>query len=78
MLGKSYSILKNYNSASRAYEVAINLRPENMDALREYILVLRSDSEVLNKDLIKKYFKIFISQTNEPQALLDLLSFSFK
>ena len=77
MLGKSYSILKNYNSASRAYEVAINLRPENMDALREYILVLRSDSEVLNKDLIKKYFKIFISQTNEPQALLDLLSFSF-
>tara|TARA_B000000532_G_scaffold241707_1_gene234503 strand:+ start:313 stop:1278 length:966 start_codon:yes stop_codon:yes gene_type:complete len=77
MLGKSYSILKNYNSASKAYEVAINLRPDNMDALREYILVLRSDSEVLNKDLIKKYFKIFINQTNEPQALLDLLSFSF-
>ena len=77
MLGKSYSILKNYNSASKAYEVAINLRPDNMDALREYILVLRSDSEVLNKDLIKKYFKILINQTNEPQALLDLLSFSF-
>ena len=48
MLGKSYSILKRYNSAS-AYEVAINLRPDNMDALREYILVLRSDNEVLNK-----------------------------
>ena len=75
MLGKSYSILKNYNSASRAYEVAINLRPENMDALREYILVLRSDSEVLNKDLIKKYFKIFISQTNEPSSTIRSFKF---
>ena len=48
-----------------------------MDALREYILVLRSDGEFINKDLIEKYFVIYIDKTNEPQALLDLLSFSF-
>ena len=56
MLGKSYSILKNYQKASKAYQIAINLRPDNMDALREYILVLRSDGEIINKDLIEKYF----------------------
>ena len=77
MLGKSYSILKNYQKASKAYQIAINLRPDNMDALREYILVLRSDGEIINKDLIEKYFVIYIDKTNEPQALLDLLSFSF-
>ena len=77
MLGKSYSILKNYQKASKAYQIAINLRPDNMDALREYILVLRSDGELINKDLIEKYFVIYIDKTNEPQALLDLLSFSF-
>ena len=54
MLGKSYSILKNYQKASRAYQVAINLRPNNMAAIKEYILVLRSDSETINKELIKK------------------------
>ena len=47
MLGKSYSIIKNYQKATKAYQVAINLSPDNMDALREYILVLRSDSEIL-------------------------------
>ena len=77
MLGKSYSILKDYQKASKAYQIAINLRPDNMDALREYILVLRSDGEIVNKDLIEKYFVIYIDKTNEPQALLDLLSFSF-
>ncbi len=77
MLGKSYSILKNYQKASKAYQIAVNLRPDNMDALREYILVLRSDGEIVNKDLIEKYFVIYIERTNEPQALLDLLSFSF-
>ncbi len=77
MLGKSYSILKNYQKASKAYQIAINLRPDNMDALREYILVLRSDGEIVNKDLIEKYFVVYIDKTNEPQALLDLLSFSF-
>jgi len=77
MLGKSYSILKNYQKASKAYQIAINLRPDNMDALREYILVLRSDGEIVNKDLIEKYFVIYIDKTDEPQALLDLLSFSF-
>ena len=77
MLGKSYSILKNYQKASKAYQIAINLRPDNMDALREFILVLRSDGEIVNKDLIEKYFVIYIDKTNEPQALLDLLSFSF-
>jgi len=77
MLGKSYSILKNYQKASKAYEVAINLRPDNSDVLREYILVLRSDSETSNKDLIEKYFIRYIMQTNDPQALLDLLSFAF-
>ena len=44
MLGKSYSILKKYQKASRAYQIAIDLRPDNMEALREYILILRSDS----------------------------------
>ena len=77
MLGKSYSILKKYQKASKAYEVAINLRPDNSDVLREYILVLRSDSETSNKDLIEEYFTRYIMQTNDPQALLDLLSFSF-
>ena len=77
MLGKSYSILKNYQKASKAYQIAISLRPDNMDALREYILVLRSDGELVNKDLIEKYFVIYIDRTNDPQALLDLLSFSF-
>lgn len=77
MLGKSYSILKDYQKASNAYEVAISLRPNNMDVLREYILVLRSDSEVFNKELIEKYFLIYINKTDEPQALLDLLNFSF-
>ena len=77
MLGKSYSILKDYQKASNAYEVAISLRPNNMDVLREYILVLRSDSEVFNKELIEKYFLVYINETDEPQALLDLLNFSF-
>ncbi len=77
MLGKSYSILKDYQKASNAYEVAISLRPNNMDVLREYILVLRSDSEVFNKELIEKYFLVYINKTDEPQALLDLLNFSF-
>ena len=77
MLGKSYSILKKYQKASKAYEVAINLRPDNSDVLREYILDLRSDSETSNKDLIEEYFIRYIKQTNDPQALLDLLSFSF-
>ena len=77
MLGKSYSILKNYQKASKAYQVAINLSPDNMEALREYILVLRSDSEILNKDLIEKYLTVYISKTKDPQALLDLLRFSF-
>ena len=35
MLGKSYSILKKYQKASKAYEDAINLRPDNSDVLRE-------------------------------------------
>ncbi len=77
MLGKSYSIIKNYQKASKAYQVAINLSPDNMDALREYILVLRSDSEILNKDLIEKYLSVYFNKTDDPQALLDLLSFSF-
>lgn len=77
MLGKSYSIIKNYQKASKAYQVAINLSPDNMDALREYILVLRSDSEIINKDLIEKYLSIYFNKTDDPQALLDLLSFSF-
>ena len=77
MLGKSYSIIKNYQKASKAYQVAINLSPDNMDALREYILVLRSDSEIINKDLIEKYLSVYFNKTDDPQALLDLLSFSF-
>ena len=77
MLGKSYSILKNYQKASRAYQIAINLRPNNMDAIKEYILVLRSDSETINKELIKKYFNIYLVSTNDAQGLLDQLSFSF-
>ena len=77
MLGKSYSIVKNYQKASKAYQVAINLSPDNMDALREYILVLRSDSEIINKDLIEKYLSVYFNKTDDPQALLDLLSFSF-
>ena len=77
MLGKSYSILKNYQKASQAYQIAINLRPNNMDAIKEYILVLRSDSETINKELIKKYFNIYIASTNDAQGLLDQLSFSF-
>jgi len=77
MLGKSYSILKNYQKASRAYQVAINLRPNNMAAIKEYILVLRSDSETINKELIKKYFNIYLASTNDAQGLLDQLSFSF-
>ena len=77
MLGKSYSIIKNYQKAAKAYQVAINLSPDNMDALREYILVLRSDSEIINKDLIEKYLSVYFNKTNDPQALLDILSFSF-
>jgi len=77
MLGKSYSILKNYQKASRAYQIAIDLRPDNMDAVREYILILRSDSESINKELIKKYFDIYLASTNDPQGLLDQLSFSY-
>jgi len=77
MLGKSYSIIKNYQKATKAYQVAINLSPDNMDALREYILVLRSDSEIINKDLIEKYLLVYFNKTDDPQALLDLLSFSF-
>ena len=77
MLGKSYSIIKNYQKATKAYQVAINLSPDNMDALREYILVLRSDSEIINKDLIEKYLSVYFNKTDDPQALLDILSFSF-
>ena len=77
MLGKSYSIIKNYQKAAKAYQVAINLSPDNMDALREYILVLRSDSEIINKDLIEKYLSVYFNKTDDPQALLDILSFSF-
>ena len=52
----------------KAYQIAINLRPDNMDALREYILFTKSDGEIVNKDLIEKYFVIYIDKTNEPQA----------
>ena len=76
-VGKSYSILNNYQKASRAYQVAINLRPNNMDVIKEYILVLRSDSENINKEVIKKYFKIYLAKTNDPQGLIDQLSFAF-
>jgi len=77
MLGKSYSILNKYQKASQAYQVAINLRPDNIDAIKEYILVLRSDSEIINKNLIKKYFNIYYNKTNDHRALIDMLSFSF-
>ena len=77
MLGKSYSILNDYQKASRAYQVAINLRPNNMDIIKEYILVLRSDSENINKEIIKKYFKIYLAQTNDAQGLIDQLSFAY-
>ena len=77
MLGKSYSILNNYQKASQAYRTAINLRPDNTDAIKEFILVLRSDSEVINQDLIKKYFTIYYNKTKDYRALIDMLSFSF-
>ena len=77
MLGKSYSILNNYQKASQAYMIAIDLRPDNTDAIKEFILVLRSDSEVINKDLIKKYFNIYYNKTKDYRALIDILSFSF-
>jgi hypothetical protein len=48
-----------------------------MDTIKEYILVLRSDSETINKELIKKYFNIYLASTNDAQGLLDQLSFSF-
>tara|TARA_B100001109_G_scaffold79804_2_gene65244 strand:+ start:3683 stop:4648 length:966 start_codon:yes stop_codon:yes gene_type:complete len=77
MLGKSYSILNNYHKASRAYQTAINLSPDNTDVIREFILVLRSDSEIINQDLIKKYFNIYYKKTKDYKALIDMLSFSF-
>jgi len=77
MLGKSYSILNKYQQASQAYKIAIDLRPDNTDAIKEFILVLRSDSEILNKNLIKKYFNIYYKKTNDYKALIDMLSFSF-
>ncbi len=77
MLGKSYSILNQYQKASRAYQVAIDLSPDNTDAIREFILVLRSDSEIINQELIKKYFDIYFNKTNDHRALLDMLNFSF-
>jgi len=77
MLGKSYSILNNYQKASQAYMIAIDLRPDNTDAIKEFILVLRSDSEVINQDLIKKYFNIYYNKTKDYKALIDMLSFSF-
>ena len=77
MLGKSYSILSNYQKASEAYKIAIDLRPDNTDAMREFIMVLRSDSEVINQDIIKKYFRIYYNKTNDYKALIDILSFSF-
>ncbi len=77
MLGKSYSILSNYQKASKAYQIAINLRPNNMDVIREYILVLRSDSENINKEVIKKYFRIYLTKTNDAQGFIDQLSFAF-
>ena len=77
MLGKSYSILNNYQKASQAYQIAIELSPNNTDVIREFILVLRSDSEVINQDLIKKYFNIYYKKTNDHRALIDMLNFSF-
>ena len=77
MLGKSYSILNEYQKASQAYSIAIDLRPDNIDVIKEFILVLRSDSEVINQDLIKKYFNIYYDKTNDYKALIDMLSFSF-
>jgi len=77
MLGKSYSILNKFQKASQAYQTAINLRPDNTDAIKEYILVLRSDSETINQNQIKKYFNIYYNKTNDYRALIDMLSFSF-
>ncbi len=77
MLGKSYSILSKYQQASQAYKIAIDLRPDNTDAIKEFILVLRSDSEIINQNLIKKYFNIYYNKTNDYKALIDMLSFSF-
>ena len=77
MLGKSYSILNKYQKASQAYKIAVDLRPDNTDAIKEFILVLRSDSEIINQNLIKKYFNIYYNKTNDHEALIDMLSFSF-
>ncbi len=76
MLGKSYSILQKYTMASRAYQIALNLNPNNLDVIKEYILVLRSDSEKDNKELITKYYKIYLSKNNDALMLIDRLNFS--
>lgn len=76
MLGKSYSILQKYSMASQAYQVALKINPNNLDVIKEFILVLRSDDEELNKNLITRYYNIYLSKKNEPSMLLDKLNFS--
>ena len=66
MLGKSYSILKDYHKASKAYEVAINLRQIiQMCYVNTFLFY-----EVTVKHRIKIQLRNILSDTSNKQMIL--------
>ena len=60
MLGKSYIIISDFNSAALAYETAITLDNTDKIVLQDYISLLRRLDSKNNKDKILKAFDILI------------------
>ena len=73
MLGKSYIIISDFNSAALAYETAITLDNTDKIVLQDYISLLRRLDSKNNKDKILKAFDILIDLDKS-----DINSFNMK
>tara|TARA_B100000959_G_scaffold28814_1_gene27753 strand:- start:758 stop:1411 length:654 start_codon:yes stop_codon:yes gene_type:complete len=73
MLGKSYIIISDFNSAALAYETAITLDNTDKIVLQDYISLLRRLDSKNNKDKILKAFDILIALDKS-----DINSFNMK
>ena len=73
MLGKSYIIISDFNSAALAYETAIKLDNTDKIVLQDYISLLRRLDSKNNKDKILKAFDILIALDKS-----DINSFNMK
>jgi len=73
MLGNSYIIISDFNSAALAYETAIKLDNTDKIVLQDYISLLRRLDSKNNKDKILKAFDILIALDKS-----DINSFNMK